>query len=233
MKLLLIEDEPQIAKAIKIRLESAGYALDWVADGIEGEKRIELYHNDYDLVLLDLMLPGKNGFEICAYVRSKGITVPILIMTAKDAVDDKVAALDGGADDYLTKPFDFKELLSRIRTLLRRPREQLTIELRNGDIVLNASTRKVFLSGKELKLTLKEFGILEYIMRFPNKVVTRDDILFNVWDFHFDSFSNVVDVHINHLRKKLNKKGRDNFLETVRGVGYRLNTSSEERLIQG
>ncbi len=231
MKLLLIEDEPQIANLVKAGLEREGYAVDWVADGLNGEKRIELYHGDYDLVILDLMLPGKDGIEITKHVRGKGITTPILILTAKSYVDDKVSALDGGADDYLTKPFDFKELLSRIRTLLRRPKEKLNIELQCGDIVLNPASRKVTLAGKEVKLTLKEFGILEYLMRHPNKVVTRDDILFNVWDFHFDSFSNVVDVHINHLRKKINKGKKRNFLETIRGVGYRINAETEEHAI--
>lgn len=231
MKLLLVEDEPQIANLVKAGLEREGYAVDWLADGLAAEKRIELYHSDYDLVILDLMLPGKDGIEICKYVRSKGVSIPILILTAKSYVDDKVLALDGGADDYLTKPFDFKELLSRIRSLLRRPKEKMATELQSGDIVLNPNARKVFLGGKEVKLTLKEFGILEYLMRHPNKVVTRDDILFNVWDFHFDSFSNVVDVHINHLRKKINKGKRKNFLETIRGVGYRLNAESAEHVV--
>lgn len=230
MKLLMIEDESQIANLVRAGLEREGYAVDWVADGLAGEKRIELYHGDYDLVILDLMLPGKNGVEICKAVRAKGIAIPILILTAKSYVDDKISALDGGADDYLTKPFDFKELLSRIRTLLRRPKGKLVTELRCDDIVLNPSSRKVFISGKETKFTLKEFSILEYLMRHPNKVVTRDDILFNVWDFHFDSFSNVVDVHINHLRKKINKGKRKNFLETIRGVGYRLNAAMEEHV---
>jgi DNA-binding response OmpR family regulator len=229
MKLLLIEDEPQIAELVRAGLEREGYAVDWVADGINGAKRIELYNAEYDLIILDLMLPGKNGFEVCKQVRARGITIPILILTAKSDVNDKVFALDSGADDYLTKPFDFKELLSRIRTLLRRPKDRLSLELKSGDITLNPGTRKVFLEKKELKLTLKEFGILEYLMRHSNQVVTRDDILFNVWDFHFDSLSNVVDVHINHLRQKINK-GKKNFLETIRGVGYRLNAITEEHL---
>ncbi|MFA5942465.1 MAG: response regulator transcription factor [Candidatus Paceibacterota bacterium] len=231
MKLLLIEDEPQIASLVKAGLEREGYAVDWVADGLNGEKRIELYHGEYDLVLLDLMLPGKNGIEICKSVRAKGISIPILILTAKSYIDDKVSALEGGADDYLTKPFDFKELLSRIKALLRRPKGKVDLELRCDTIVLNPGSRKVTLDGKEVKFTLKEFGILEYLMRHPNKVVTRDDILFNVWDFHFDSFSNVVDVHINHLRKKINKGKNKNYLETIRGVGYRINATDEENLI--
>ncbi|MFZ3043681.1 MAG: response regulator transcription factor [Minisyncoccia bacterium] len=233
MKLLLVEDEPQIANLVKAGLEREGYTVDWVADGLNGEKRIELYHDDYDLVVLDLMLPGKNGIEIVKHVRAKGVTIPILMLTAKSSIEDKVSALDGGADDYLTKPFDFKELLSRIKTLLRRPKEKLDIELHCGEITLNPGSRRVLLAGKEVKLTLKEFGILEYLMRHPNKVITRDDILFNVWDFHFDSFSNVVDVHINHLRKKINKGKRKNFLETIRGVGYRINADSEQHVVNG
>jgi len=231
MKLLLIEDEAQIADLVRDGLERKGYAVDWVADGLQGEKRIELYHGDYDLVILDLMLPGKNGIEICKHVRAKGIAIPILILTAKSYIDDKVSALEGGADDYLTKPFDFKELLSRIKALLRRPKEKLTVEIRCNGVVLNSDSRKVWLDGKEIKLTLKEFGILEYLMRHSNKVITRDDVLFNVWDFHFDSFSNVVDVHINHLRKKIAKGKRKNFLETIRGVGYRINAANEEHLV--
>lgn len=231
MKLLLVEDEPQIAELVKAGLEREGFAVDWVADGINAEKRIELYYREYDLVVLDLMLPGKNGIEICKQVRAKGIAIPILILTAKSYIDDKVSALEGGADDYLTKPFDFKELLSRIKALLRRPQEKVALELRCDGIVLNPGTRRVSLDGKELRLTLKEFGILEYLMRHPNKVVTRDDILFNVWDFNFDSFSNVVDVHINHLRKKINKGRRKNFLETIRGVGYRINAMSDEYVV--
>lgn len=231
MKLLLIEDEPQIANLVRTGLEREGYSVDWVADGLNGEKRIKLYHNDYDLVILDLMLPGKDGIEICKQVRAKGITIPILVLTSKSYIDDKVSTLDSGADDYLTKPFDFRELLSRIRTLLRRPKEKLDIELRCGGLVLNPSSRKVLLDGEEVELTLKEFGILEYLMRNSNKVVTRDDILFNVWDFYFDSFSNVVDVHINHLRKKINKGEGENFLETIRGMGYRINSVTEEHLV--
>ena len=216
---------------MKTGLEREGYTVDWVADGIDGQKRIELYHDEYDLVVLDLMLPGKNGIEICKGVRAKGIATPILILTAKSYIDDKVSALEGGADDYLTKPFDFKELLSRIKALLRRPKEKVTLDLRCEGIILNPGSRKVLLDEKEIKLTLKEFGILEYLMRHPNRVVTRDDILFNVWDFHFDSFSNVVDVHINHLRKKINKGRGKDVLETIRGVGYRINAATEESLI--
>lgn len=228
MKLLLIEDDAQIASLVKAGLEREGFTVDWVDDGLAGEERIKLYHEDYDLVLLDVMLPGKNGVEICKHVRSKGITIPILILTAKSYIDDKVFALEAGCDDYLTKPFDFKELLSRIKALLRRPRGKMLIELRSNGIVVNPSTHKVIVDGKEVKLTLKEFGILEYLMRHSNTIVTRDDILFNVWDFHFDSFSNVVDVHINHLRSKVGKGKRKNFLETIRGVGYRINTTTEE-----
>ena len=232
MKLLLIEDEAQIANLVKAGLEREGYAVDWVADGLGGQKRIELYHSDYDLIILDLMLPGKNGIDICKEIRAKGILTPILILTAKSYIDDKVSALEGGADDYLTKPFDFKELFSRVKALLRRPKERMTLELICDGIVLNPGSRRVSLDGEEISLTLKEFGILEYLMRHANQVVTRDDLLFSVWDFHFDSFSNVVDVHINHLRKKLNRGERGDVLETIRGVGYRINATTEEHLIK-
>ncbi|MFA6969301.1 MAG: response regulator transcription factor, partial [Candidatus Paceibacterota bacterium] len=184
MKILLIEDEPQIANLVKAGLTREGFSVDWVSDGKEGERRIELYHVEYDMIILDVMLPGKNGIEICKNMRDRGITTPVLILTAKSYIDDKVFALDKGADDYMTKPFDFKELLSRVKTLLRRPREKLAIELRNGDIVLNPGSRKVFLRGKEISLTLKEFGLPEYLMRHANKVGTRDDNPLSVWDFH-------------------------------------------------
>lgn len=222
MKLLLVEDDAQIANLVKAGLEREGYAVDWLADGEAGERRIELHYSDYDAVVLDLMLPKKDGFEICRNIRKKGIDIPILILTAKSYIDDKIMALDMGADDYLTKPFEFKELLARLRALLRRPKEALPTELKAGPLLLNPIIKKVFKNGKEVKLTLKEFNILEYLMRHPNKVVTRDEIMFNVWDFNFDSFSNVVDVHMNSLRKKIDSGRSDKLLLTVRGVGYRI-----------
>lgn len=222
MKILIVEDQEKLAKLIKKGLESNGYAADYVLDGEAGQSRIELSYDDYDLVVLDLMMPKKNGFEVCKYVREKNISIPILILTARESTDDKISALDCGADDYLLKPFSFKELLARIRAILRRPKNSLPVELKVNKIILNPVTRKVLCDRKEVKLTLKEFGLLEYLMRHPNQVLNREQILDNLWDFGFDSFSNIVDVHIKNLRKKLGDESGGKFLETIRGVGYRI-----------
>lgn len=159
---------------------------------------------------------------MCKDVRAQNIILPIIILTARDAVEDKVLALDSGADDYLVKPFVFKELLARIKALLRRPEQILPVELKVHDLSLNTTTRKVYRKDKEIPLTLKEFGLLEYLMRHPNQVLTREQILDHLWDFAFDSFSNVVDVHIKNLRKKVDGENNDKILETIRGVGYRI-----------
>lgn len=222
MKILIVEDEEKLAKLLKKGLESKGYAADYVTDGETGQNRIELSHEDYDIVILDLMMPKKNGFEVCKYIREKKIAIPILILTARDSTDDKISALDCGADDYLLKPFSFKELLARIRAILRRPKNSLPLELKVNKITLNPTTRKVLCNGSEVKLTLKEFSLLEYLMRNPNQVLNREQILDNLWDFGFDSFSNVIDVHVKNLRKKLKENGINNCLETIRGIGYRI-----------
>ncbi len=221
MKILVIEDDEKLSEALKIGLEKEGYAVDVLHDGETGERRLKVNHMNYDLVILDLLLPKMSGIEVCKSLRSKGILVPILILTGMEATDDKVFALDSGADDYLTKPFSIQELLARVRALLRRPKEALPTELHVRDVVLSPSTRRVYRAGREVPLTLKEFGVLEYFMRHPNQVVSRDQILDHVWDFDFASFSNIVDVHINNLRKKINEGGDENYLETIRGVGYR------------
>lgn len=222
MKILIVEDSEKLAKLLKKGLESKGYAADYVTDGEAGQSRIEFSHDDYDLVVLDLMMPKKSGFEVCKNVREKNIDIPILILTARDSTDDKISALDCGADDYIVKPFSFKELLARIRAILRRPKNSLPAELKVNKITLNPVTRKVLRGEKEVKLTLKEFSLLEYLMRHPNQVLNREQILDNLWDFGFDSFSNVVDVHIKNLRKKLEDENSGKFLETIRGVGYRI-----------
>lgn len=224
MKILIAEDNEKLAALLKKGLESKGYAADCVIDGEEAQTRIELGHEDYDLVILDLMMPKKTGFEVCQNVRNSKIFIPILILTARDSTTDKISALDMGADDYLVKPFSFKELLARIRALMRRPKKLLPTELKTRDIILNPATRKVLRKGQEIKLTLKEFSLLEYLMRHPNQVVNREQILDNMWDFGFDSFSNIIDVHIKNLRKKLEDNKRENLLETIRGVGYKLNS---------
>lgn len=224
MRILIIEDEEKLAQSLKNGLGKEGYAVDCVFDGETGAKRIEIEGSDYDLIILDLMLPRKNGLEICQEVRQKDINVPILMLTAKDAVEDRVTGLDLGADDYLVKPFAFEELLARIRTLLRRPRNNLLLELKYKDINLNPATRKVYVNNKEIDLTTKEFNLLEYFLRNTGQVLTREDLLNHLWDFNFSSFSNVIDVHMKNLRKKIDNGKKDKLFETIRGVGYRLKT---------
>ncbi|NTW22571.1 response regulator transcription factor [Candidatus Falkowbacteria bacterium] len=221
MRILLIEDQASIGKLVKDGLENEGFAVDWLEDGESAQLRIELNHEDYDLVLLDLMLPKRDGLTVCKNIREQNIHTPILMLTAKDSQEDIITGLNYGADDYLVKPFSFEVLLARIRAILRRPTAVLPTEMRAKDVKLDAGAKKAFRNGQEVKLTLKEFSLLEYMMRHPNQVLTRDQILSNVWDFAFDSFSNVVDVHITNLRKKINDHGQ--LVETVHGVGYRLN----------
>lgn len=221
MRILIVEDEERLAKSIKKALEKEGYAADYVTDGEVGQRRIELYHEDYDMVILDLMLPKRDGFEVCRNVRAKKIATPILILTAKFDLNDKVKALDAGADDYLVKPFSLEELIARIRALLRRPKQAIPVQLKVQDLTLDLSTRKVIRKNKVIRLTVKEFALLEYLMRHPNQVINRKQILDHLWGFDFDSFSNVVDVHIKNLRKKINK-GKHNIVETIRGIGYKI-----------
>jgi len=222
MKILLVEDEQKLAEALSRGLSHEGYTVDTIPDGKKALTRISLHRSDYDLVILDLMLPSMDGLEICKQVREMNITVPILILTARAETETKVQLLLSGADDYLVKPFSFAELNARIRALLRRPNEKLPESLKVGDIELNPSERKVTRDGKEIPLTLKEFGLLEYFMRHPNQVVNREDLLNHLWDFNYVGFSNVVDVHVKNLRRKLDSVDGGNILETVRGIGYRL-----------
>lgn len=222
MRIILVEDEEKLAEGIKAGLTRKGYAVDTVHDGSKAYDRISLNHMDYDLIILDLMLPGMDGSEITRKIREQNITTPILILTARDEVESKVNLLLTGADDYLVKPFSFDELNARIQALLRRPSEMLGVELRIRDITLDSKERKVKQNGAEVPLTLKEYMLLEYFMRNPNKVINREELLSHLWDFNYSSFSNVVDVHVKNLRKKLNWEGDENLLETVRGVGYRL-----------
>ncbi|MDD5144989.1 MAG: response regulator transcription factor [Candidatus Pacebacteria bacterium] len=221
MKILIIEDDEVLVQMLKTGLGKEGYAVDYLTDGEAGERRLELHYMDYDLIILDLMLPKKDGAEICKNIRKKGITVPILILTAKADTEEKIHLLDEGADDYLVKPFAFPELLARMRAIIRRPAKMLAEELTVSDLMLNSLTQRVHRGAKEISLTLKEFRLLEYLMRHPNQVINRDQILDNLWDFDFSSFSNVVDVHIKNLRKKIGNN-HSKMIETIRGVGYRL-----------
>lgn len=222
MRVLIIEDEEKLAEALSRGLVQKGYAVDTLHDGQKGFTRISLHRNDYDIVILDLMLPGMDGYEICKAVREEHITVPILVLTARNENETKVKLLLSGADDYLVKPFSFEELTARMHALLRRPTEALPEVLKVQDITLNPVERTVERSGTSIPLTLKEFGMLEYFMRRPNQVINREDILSHLWDFNYTSFSNVVDVHVKNLRNKLGKGGDADILETVRGIGYRL-----------
>lgn len=225
MKILIVEDQENLAKLIKEGLEAEGFAADYVLDGEAGEKRIEFYKDDYDLVIMDVMMPKKNGLEVCRSIRAKKITTPVLMLTAKDSMEDIITGLNVGSDDYLVKPFSFEVLVARIRAILRRPKAALPVEIRAGGLTLNSTMKKAFRNNKEMDLTLKEFSLLEYFMRHPDQAVTREQILSNVWDFAFDSFSNVVDVHITNLRKKLGDDG-GKILKTVRGVGYMMNSKA-------
>jgi len=222
MKILVVEDEQKLADALKRGLELGGYTVDIVSDGKKALSRISLHRDDYDAIILDIMLPSMDGHQVCKEVRALNIATPILILTARAETDTKVNLLLSGADDYLVKPFSFAELSARLQALLRRPTETLPETLAIEGIELNPGTRTVKRDGKELPLTLKEFGLLEYFMRHPNQVVNREDLLNHLWDFNYVGFSNVVDVHIKNLRRKLAGPAGDDLLETVRGIGYRL-----------
>jgi DNA-binding response OmpR family regulator len=222
MRIILVEDEEKLAEGLSAGLTKKGYAVDIVNDGKKAYDRISLNHMDYDLIILDLMLPGMDGMTITKTLRDQNITTPILILTARDEVESKVNLLLSGADDYLVKPFSFDELGARIQALSRRPSEMVPVSLEVRDISLDTKERKVLKNDKEIMLTLKEFALLEYFMRNPRKVVNREELLSHLWDFNYASFSNVVDVHIKNLRRKLDWEGSNNLLETIRGIGYRL-----------
>ena len=222
MKILLVEDEQKLAEAISEGLTKKGYAVDIINDGEKALTRISLHRDDYDLVILDLMLPSLDGAQICSAAREANVNVPIIILTARAETETKVRLLTSGADDYMVKPFSFDELLARIQALMRRPQEALPTVLEVGALSLNSADRTVTKDGVPISLTLKEFGLLEYMMRHPNVVVNREDLLSHLWDFNYESFSNVIDVHVKNLRRKLDDAGAPSILETVRGVGYKL-----------
>ncbi len=218
MRLLIVEDEKKVAGFIKKGLEEETYAVDVAYDGEEGFHLAEL--NQYDMIILDLMLPKMDGLEVLTRLRDKKVNTPILLLTAKDAVEDKVTGLNKGADDYLTKPFAFSELLARVRSLLRRGQAETKTELKVSDLSLDLVSHKVIRNGEEIELTGKEYSLLEYFMRNEGKVLTRTMIAEHVWDYNFDTFTNVIDVYVNHLRKKIDKKYPVKLLHTLRGIGY-------------
>jgi len=222
VRILIVEDEKKVAGFIKKGLEEETYAVDVAYDGEEGFHLAAM--NEYDMIILDWMLPKMDGLEVLSRLRDKKVSTPILLLTAKDEVDDKVTGLNRGADDYLTKPFAFSELLARIRSLLRRGQAETQTELKVGDLLLDMVSHKVSRDGEEIELTGKEYSLLEYFMRNEGKVLTRTMIAEHVWDYNFDTFTNVIDVYVNHLRKKIDKKYPAKLLHTLRGVGYVMRT---------
>ena len=219
MHILLVEDEKKIASFIERGLKEQRYAVDVAFDGQAGSVLASV--NDYDLVILDVMLPGGlDGFSLCAEIRKKKSEVPILMLTAKDKLSDKVRGLDGGADDYLTKPFEFEEFLARVAALLRRKNVQKSTTLSLADLELDQLKHRVKRGGKDIELTSKEYALMEYLLVHSNQLVTRTMISEHVWNEDFDSFSNVVDVYINHLRNKVDKGFKKPLIHSVRGSGY-------------
>ncbi len=220
MKLLVVEDDRKVAGFIEQGLKEEGFVVDVAPDGEEATMLAHVY--EYDVIVLDLMLPKKNGFQVAQELRREGRSTPILMLTSRDAVEDIVRGLDAGADDYLTKPFRFEELLARLRALHRRGGAERLEVLRYGPFELDRLRHQANADGKRLDLTAKEFQLFEYFMLHPDEVIRRTTLLEKVWDMHFDPESNVVDVHVGNLRRKLIKYASDPHIETVRGVGFSL-----------
>ena len=216
----MVEDGSKMAALLRRGLQEEGFAVDVAANGEDGSWLGTEY--EYDVILLDVMLPDVDGFEVCRRLRAAERWAPILMLTARDGVQDRVAGLDAGADDYLTKPFSFDELFARVRALLRRGPSERPAVLEVGDLSLDPATRRVSRDGREIDLTPKEFGLLELFLRHPGEALTRTRILEHVWDFAYDGDSNVVDVYVRYLREKVDRPFARRSIETVRGVGYRL-----------
>jgi heavy metal response regulator len=218
MRILVVEDEKKVSSFIKRGLEEESYTVETANDGEEGLSQAT--EKLFDLIVLDWMLPKKDGLTVVKELRAKKIMTPVLMLTAKDSLEDIVAGLDSGSDDYLTKPFAFAELLARVRALLRRSEMDRGAEIRFSDLRLDPVTHKVWRKDREIDLTAKEYGLLEYFMRNPNQVLTRTMIADHVWDYTFDSFTNIIDVYVNYLRKKIDRDADKKLIHTVRGVGY-------------
>ena len=218
MRILVIEDDPTVGQYVKRGLEEHRWAVDLITDGEEGEQRAS--SEAYDLVVLDMRLPGKSGLDVLRSLRARGFERPVLVLTAQDAVDAKVATLRAGADDYVTKPFAFEELLARVEALARRPRSLASPVMHVGDLEIDQATREVRRAGETIELTPKEYTVLEYLARHAGRVMSRTLITEYAWGYHFDPGTNIVDVVINHLRKKIDAKHARKLITTVRGVGY-------------
>jgi DNA-binding response OmpR family regulator len=222
MRVLVVEDERRLSSIIRRGLIEEGYAVDAVYDGEEAQYMAET--TTYDVIILDIMLPKKDGIAVCKDLRAKKVNTPILMLTARDSIEDRVKGLDSGADDYLIKPFAFSELLARIRALLRRESLSKTPKIEVGDLILDTLTREAWHGKRKIELTTKEYSILEYFMSHPNMVITRTMLEENAWDYEYDSMSNIIDVYIRRLRRKIDGEGEDSLIQTVRGAGYRLKT---------
>lgn len=226
MRVLLVEDESQIADFISRGLSEQGCAVDVAGEGAEALQWTEVA--EFDVIVLDVMLPGIDGIEVCRTLRKRGLKVPVLMLTARDAVEDRVKGLDSGADDYLIKPFAFAELLARLRTLTRRESPVLGSIAQVGDLRLDTTTWEVLRQGLVIDLTTKECRLLEYLMRHPDQILTRRMIAEHVWNYDFDNATNVIDVHIRNLRRKIDDPFSAKLIQTVRGAGYRISSRESE-----
>lgn len=220
MRVLVVEDEQKINRTLCQALREESYAVDAAFDGEEAEELTEI--NDYDLIILDIMLPKKDGLQVCTGIRQRGLRTPILLLTAKDSFEDRVQGLDSGADDYLVKPFHMGEMMARVRALLRRGSLATSTRLQVADLILDTRSHRVTRSEQPVELTSKEYAMLEYFMRHPDQVLTRTMISEHVWDDAFDSFSNIIDVYIRRLRRKIDDISATKLLHTIRGSGYLL-----------
>lgn len=226
MRILLVEDEHKVAEFIREGLQEEYYAVDTATDGENGA--FLALTEQYDLIILDIMLPKQDGIQVLREIRHAQINTPVLVLTARSTVADKVEGLDSGADDYLTKPFAFAELIARVRALLRRGREEMSTKLRVADLVLDTIAHKATRGGQPIELTAKEYALLEYFMRNPNQVLTRTMISEHVWDYHFSTGTNLIDVYVNHLRRKIDDNADEKLIQTIRGVGYVLRRPDSE-----
>ena len=221
MRILIVEDETSIANFLRDGLEEEGFSVDLADNGRKGLQLALDNIAEYDVILLDWMLPGMNGIEICRNIRKESKSVPVIFLTAKDTVDDAVFGLESGANDYIRKPFSFEELLARIRVLMRKDEAELLV-FTAGTVELNIDKHTVTKDGKPIELTQKEFSLLEYFLRSKGKVCRRTRIIEKVWDLHFDYDTSIIDVYINSLRKKLDESGKTSIITTVRGIGYKI-----------